>query len=456
MIEEPDKHGYWKYPAMWDSGLDMQQITEPCMHLLFLGLVKNNCFQIQEWAAMRNQYSAMRRELEKRTTVLEQLHLGWCKIQPYKGEKLGGWVSENFMAFARVAPWLYSCLHSLEEDPPLHPQDGKPIGKWTTEECKSFLRPRRILLSGNVKELREQVVEHFDSVVPPPVGGPVAEVDAVIVSQWEMNCYYMGMQCLPSDASQEKIGNCLIRLYLNALAVHDRSIGPVAGRKLPIWLTQYNLQSLLNLPEQAEMLGPVRNIWEGGKRGEGFLQTVKPIVQSGRKNWQKNLFLNILRQKTLVQMKSTDDEDLSDYGEDDSSVEECQTYGPQSLLRYCCHAEMVERWTRGTVLSEVLVQEKLYLCHRFGARSLLLESATSLDLPQFIFGLWYYELRYLQVEDEDKGSLQDVRVDCYAVLLPLQGNDSNNRYALITSNWRTWDGGGNVVQPYTMQNGSSV
>jgi hypothetical protein len=48
------------------------------MHLLFLGQMKNNCFQIQEWAAMHNQYSAMRRELEQRTMVLEQLHLGWC------------------------------------------------------------------------------------------------------------------------------------------------------------------------------------------------------------------------------------------------------------------------------------------------------------------------------------------------------------------------------------------
>ena len=86
MIDEPDKHGEWKYPAMWDSGIGFQQVTEPCMHLLFLGLMKNNCFGIQEWAAMRNQYSAMCRELEQRTIVLEQLHLGWCKIQPYHGE----------------------------------------------------------------------------------------------------------------------------------------------------------------------------------------------------------------------------------------------------------------------------------------------------------------------------------------------------------------------------------
>ena len=408
MVDEPDKHGEWKYPAMWDSGIHLQQVTEPCMHLLFLGLMKNNCFQIQEWAAMRNQYSAMRRELEQRTIILEQLHLGWCKIQPYRGEKLGGWVSENFMAFARISPWVYSCLHTLEDDPPMHPQDGKPIGRWTTEECKNFLRPRRILLSGNVKDLRARVVENIDAPIPPPVGGPVEDVNALIMSQWEMNSFFMGMENLPDDDSLEKMGNCLIRLFLNALAVHDSSTGPVAGRKLPIWVTQYNCQSLLNLPAQTETLGPIRNRWEGGKRGEGFLRTVKPIVQSGRKNWQKNLFLNILRQKTLVQMKSTnDDDDVSDY-DDSSSMEECQMHEPQS---FCCHADVVEKWMRGTVLSGVLVEGKLYICHRFGARSLLLEFMTLEDSAMFSYGLWYYELQCPDVEDEDKGSLQDVTVD---------------------------------------------
>jgi hypothetical protein len=459
MIEEPEKHGEWKYPAMWNSGIDLQQVTEPCMHLLFLGLMKNNCFQIQEWAAMRNQYSAMRRELEKRTVVLEQLHLGWCKIQPYRGEKLGGWVSENFMAFARISPWVYSCLHTLEDDLPLHPQDGKPIGKWTTEECKNFLRPRRILLSGNVKELRERVVENIDTPIPPPVGGPVEEVDALIISQWEMNSFFMGMdEYLPDDDSTKKIGNCLIRLFLSALAVHDSSTGPVASRKLPIWVTQYNCQSLLNLPNQTETLGPIRNRWEGGKRGEGFLRTVKPIVQSGRKNWQKNLFLNILRQKTLVQMKSTNDkDDESDYGDDDSSTEECQMHEPQSFVHYRCHADVVERWTRGTVLSGVLVEGRLYVVHRFGVRSLLLEFLTVENSAKFSFGLWYFELRYLDVEDDNKGSLEEVRVDSYALLLPLPCSDANTyHYSLVTSHWRTWDGSGNVVQPYTMSSRSSI
>ena len=118
-----------------------------------------------------------------------------------------------------------------------------------------------------------------------------------------------------------------------------------------------------------------------------------------------------------MQTKSTNDND--DVSEcDNASMEECQTHEPRLFVHYCCHAEVVERWTWGTVLSGMLVEGKLYICHCFGARLLLLEFMTLEDSVQFSFGLWYYKLQYLDVEDEDKGSLHDVKVDSYALLLP--------------------------------------
>jgi hypothetical protein len=93
----------------------------------------------------------------------------------------------------------------LKDDPPFEPPDDKPIGKWSTDKCKNFLRPRRILLAGKVKELQEQVGENIDVPIPPPVGGPVKEVQAMIISQWEMNSFYMGMDNLPEDDSQKKL-----------------------------------------------------------------------------------------------------------------------------------------------------------------------------------------------------------------------------------------------------------
>ena len=119
--------------------------------------------------------------------------------------------------------------------------------------------------------------------IPTPVGGKAEEVEEMILCQWSMNCYFMGMQICDADLHVSVAGN-LIRLFLTSLAVVDKSMSPVLQRKLPTWVTQYNCQCLLNLPAQMRMLGSIRNRWEGGKRGEVFLRVVKPIVQSGRKN----------------------------------------------------------------------------------------------------------------------------------------------------------------------------
>jgi len=96
----PKKYELWKWPPIWDTKLSIQQSPEPCMHQLFLGLVKTMCFEIQDWTALRNKYSSMRRVLEIMTLDVQKLRLSWCKIEPYRGEKLGGWVSENFLGFA--------------------------------------------------------------------------------------------------------------------------------------------------------------------------------------------------------------------------------------------------------------------------------------------------------------------------------------------------------------------
>ena len=67
--------------------------------------------------------------------------------------------------------------------------------------------------------------------------------------------------------------------------------------------------SLLNLSEQIKEVGPLRTLWEGGTRGEGYLRLVKPIIKTGLKtNWQTSLMKSLLRSKsmaTLTQAFST-------------------------------------------------------------------------------------------------------------------------------------------------------
>ena len=72
----------------------------------------------------------------------------------------------------------------------------------------------------------------------------------------------------------------------------------------PVWLTSYNFMCLLNLPQVAAQLGPIRNLWEGNFCGEGYIRMVKPEMVGGfRKNWQVNLLNRLMLNRGMLHAK---------------------------------------------------------------------------------------------------------------------------------------------------------
>ena len=459
MAEEPHKHAKWNYPAIWDSGLNIQQIAEPCMHLLFLGIMKNvTISDIQDWATQQNKGASIRRELLQMTSEVEQLHLSWCKVQPFKGEKLGGWVSENFMGFARIAPWAYSCIERIREDPPFIAPD-KAINRWTGEECKDFLRSRRLSLQGKVEILKARVNDNINLPIPEPVGASKNDVRKMILCMWQMISFLMGMTELEleNENSQVLLAESLIRLFLTSLETVDKMTRIVTRAKWPTWVSQYNYQCLLNIPEQIRILGPIRNRWEGGKRGEGFLRIVKPIVQKGRKNWQKNLLKKIVQQKSLIQVNREDDESDSDI--DDATEDGTQRHEPQSFVVYSSLAAILRDWATAKVISVVMVGSDVFSCYRGSSSTKnLAQLEIADDSAEQFFGLWYHRLVTTDDDSNDNACVDEVRITCYGILLPLattwppnQEQDlEGQKYTIMTSHWMSWDKNGDVVQPYKL------
>ena len=145
---------------------------------------------------------------------------------------------------------------------------------------------------------------NFELPEAPPTGAPLTKVSDVIFTFWSLVSQLMGMK--EGNTVAEYVSSCLIRIFLMAVYDMDELMAVPMERKLPMWLSQYNFLCLLNLPEQIKMLGPVRNRWEGGVRGERFLQKAKPNVRSTRlKNWAQNLMLNLLRQRELFVLHNT-------------------------------------------------------------------------------------------------------------------------------------------------------
>ena len=131
----PEEWSIWSKPPIWSTDLAIRQLTEPAMHQLFLGITKNQTLAIQDWAAMRNKYSTLRRQLEERTTMVEQLHLSWCKVQPYTGEKLGGWYSKTSLGLPESSHGrTLACLHWRM----IHPLNHQRENQWEYGPYKSI------------------------------------------------------------------------------------------------------------------------------------------------------------------------------------------------------------------------------------------------------------------------------------------------------------------------------
>jgi hypothetical protein len=151
-----------------------------------------------------------------------------------------------------------------------------------------------------------------------------------------MVAYFFGM--LSVGSPNDSTGDILLHLFMNAVSDYKNGLGEHSGRDNPIWIQQYNYQSILNYPEQIRMLGPIRNRWEGGIPGEGYLRFVKPLVQAGRMNWDKNIMCNLLRKKSLSNIQWTlnratpESYDDDDSDEDSSNIQ--QQLEPQSYIKY--------------------------------------------------------------------------------------------------------------------------
>lgn len=80
------------------------------------------------------------------------------------------------------------------------------------------------------------------------------------------------------------------------LIIYDRvDIGLLDGKDEPSFMRQYNFLCLLNVPKNMRQFGCMRNIWEGGIVGEGFLRGMKSQLKQGMiGSWQVWTLRNIL------------------------------------------------------------------------------------------------------------------------------------------------------------------
>ena len=140
------------------------------------------------------------------------------------------------------------------------------------------------------KELFEYVCEIIgNKEIPKEIkgnpGGNVKNVTNCVITL----CRMIGI-VMQREINDELIKECdlSIRIYLRMIEELNSKIKNNDDK--PIWINRSNFLSLLNLPEQMKIFGPLRLYWEGGWKGEGIIKELKEVIRDGlKKNWQENI-----------------------------------------------------------------------------------------------------------------------------------------------------------------------
>ena len=106
--ENPDHFERWRFPAIWSRGCSLDQHIDVIMHLLLLGIQKTTMKKIHKQHSLQRSGTNFINYASGKFNHIQKLNITWCKVMPYKSRKLGGWVSENYLAMAQLNKWFYS------------------------------------------------------------------------------------------------------------------------------------------------------------------------------------------------------------------------------------------------------------------------------------------------------------------------------------------------------------
>jgi hypothetical protein len=214
------------------------------MHLIFLGVVKTFVQHVQIWAKRKGKNEGLLCQVSGVLESVQVLGLSWCKAMPYSKGKLGGWVSENYLALVRLLKWFYSALELLGNDP-VFVEPNIPQSQWNVPHNKGWLRVRGLPLGGNALKLWERVHKYMNQEGGPPEkvpfsGGPVETVKACVQALSSLVACVMTTKVTPEVIESAERN---VKLFLSAFEAFDVNIRPRKekrrqkrmGKVMPLW-----------------------------------------------------------------------------------------------------------------------------------------------------------------------------------------------------------------------------
>jgi hypothetical protein len=370
-------------PPSWKTNVSLDMFIEAPMHLLFLGIVKS-IMEVSD--TYMKQYRLGNKFISHANTYIAQLqsfHLDFLQIRPLPNTN---YLSEWCLGMARVFPYIYGMVTSTIE-PTIHYGDKYMCMIYSMYVMISHLMSRRHTSS-------QQYLQH-------------------------------------------------IKLFLDCChqfckATHDDTI-------TPFWLSKGNYVTLLNLPEQIERFGPLRDYWEGTR--ERYIHLIKRQLTNMRRTYT---FMS--SKLTEVHQSNVLDWIMHNF----DPVESVSSYASNGLFHtYCSMEAILNNVTTGKIISgyhHPQYPRHVIVAYREADKMLGLvafQANIGVD-EQYESGMYFCrfsEVRELATSSPRQYINENVTVG--AVMLPLAKTNQQfqMQYSVIYSDWDVLKSNGDKGQP---------
>lgn len=428
----PMKYVQWQFPATWIRGTYLQQHIDVPMHLLFLGITKTTMKRIMEWMKQKNSHANFLKMSGGVLESISNLHLDWCVAISLNGAKFGGWVSENFLAVARLTRWYYSMIPHLRSGAQYRDPD-LPYTTWSVKELREWLRVRGLPSHGKKMALLESVGHLLSLTEVPPILPPKGGTVQDIMTLTQTMSVALG-NVMQRSVTDELITHTMhyIKRFLSSYHAVDKEL--INETDKPGWLTSYNFLCLLNIPDLMKQYGPIANLWEGGYDGERFSQELKHRLKGGLiDNWHRNLLKNLVAKYAMEHIELPYD---PQHGHVESNPK------TKSYKRYKSLYYLIQDYTKRAPLSVVAL-----INGQWG--SIINNTALTIHYIQFgdykgtINGMHYWAIHLNSIDDnfQPMPVIQEQAIGHHCILLPkLTSNGLPKRhqepiYCVIDSTW---------------------
>lgn len=189
--------------------------------------------------------------------------------------------------------------------------------------------------------------------------------------------------------------------------------------------------------------GPLRNLWEGGVHGEGFLRYVKPMHTTIglRYEWYMHVLERVIKKKILGMLSGGHEADDLESNEDAENEElaEMLSYEKREFFKYQNDAAALQDYVASIPLSAIVTEcGKIGMVTRSDVILLLQKKGTSSDivLRGLTFIHWTTEFVGEDGTSRVISSLPLASVNLSHACLLLPHPNLPNRYYAIRSDWK--------------------